>query len=130
MDVTIEVVGESLKVSAVGFGRVAVLGHVPLAPSDSDRRRFFARCTPALPSLASTPALSPKPSPTSVSGSRRHQPERSEAKVFAARARGNEAGLGMPMYCIAGEGARECLRRLREIYFSRSICPIMRAHQR
>ena len=38
-----EVVGKSLKVNAVGFGRVAVLGHVPLAPSDSDRRRFFAR---------------------------------------------------------------------------------------
>jgi len=43
MDVTIEVVGENLKVSAVGFGRLAVLGYVPLAPSDSDRRRFFAR---------------------------------------------------------------------------------------
>ena len=43
VDVMIEVVGESLKVSAVGFGGVAVLGHVPLAPSDSDRRRFFAR---------------------------------------------------------------------------------------
>jgi hypothetical protein len=39
----IEVVGESLKVSGVGFGRATVLGHVPLAPSDSDRRRFFAR---------------------------------------------------------------------------------------
>jgi hypothetical protein len=43
VDVIIEVVGESLKVSAVGFDGVAVLGHVPLAPSDSDRRRFFAR---------------------------------------------------------------------------------------
>jgi hypothetical protein len=43
MDVMIEVVGKSLKVSAADFGRVAVLGHVPLAPSDSDRRRFFAR---------------------------------------------------------------------------------------
>ena len=43
VDVMIEVVGESLKVSAVDFGRATVLGHVPLAPSDSDRRRFFAR---------------------------------------------------------------------------------------
>ena len=43
VDVIIEVVGESLKVSAVGFDGVAVLGHVPLVPSDSDRRRFFAR---------------------------------------------------------------------------------------
>ena len=43
VDVMIEVVGESLKVTAVGFGQVAVLGHVPLAPSDSDRRRCFAR---------------------------------------------------------------------------------------
>ena len=40
MDV-IEVVGESLRVSALD-GSV-VLGHVPLTPSDSDRRRFFAR---------------------------------------------------------------------------------------
>jgi hypothetical protein len=43
VDVIIEVVGESLKVTVVDLGRVAVLGHVPLAPSDSDRRRFFAR---------------------------------------------------------------------------------------
>jgi hypothetical protein len=43
VDVIIEVVGESLKVTAVDLGGVAVLGHVPLAPSDSDRRRFFAR---------------------------------------------------------------------------------------
>jgi hypothetical protein len=43
VDVIIEVVGGSLKVSAVGFGRATVLGYVPMAPSDSDRRRFFAR---------------------------------------------------------------------------------------
>ena len=50
----IEVVGDSLKVSAVEnveltvdgshtFGRLAMLATVRLAPSDSDRRRFFAR---------------------------------------------------------------------------------------
>ena len=54
MDVMIEVVGDSLKVSAVEnveltvdgshtFGRLAMLATVRLAPSDSDRRRFFAR---------------------------------------------------------------------------------------
>ena len=54
VDVMIEVVGESLKVSAVDnverrddgshtFDRSAVLASVRLAPSDSDRRRFFAR---------------------------------------------------------------------------------------
>jgi hypothetical protein len=37
LDVMIEVVGENLKVTAVGFGRAMVLGHVPLAPS---LRRF------------------------------------------------------------------------------------------
>src|SRR3954469_18924155 len=112
VDVMIEVVGESLKVSAVGFDGVAVLGHIPLAPPTAIAAGSLPACTPAPPSLASMPPLSPKPLPTSVSGSRRHQPERSEAKVFAARARGNEARLGMPMYCIAGEGACGSLRHL------------------
>jgi hypothetical protein len=74
VDVMIEVVGESLKVSAVDFGRATVLGHVPLAPSDSDRRRFFARLHAR--------AAAPEPLPTSVSGSRRHQPERSDARAI------------------------------------------------
>jgi hypothetical protein len=43
VDVINEVVGQGPKVTAVGFGRATVLGHVPLAPSDSDRRSFFAR---------------------------------------------------------------------------------------
>jgi hypothetical protein len=41
----IEVVGESLKVSAVddSVDQITMLASIRLAPSDSDRRRFFAR---------------------------------------------------------------------------------------
>jgi hypothetical protein len=43
MDVMIEVVGESLRVSAVDDDQITMLASIRLAPSDSDRRRFFAR---------------------------------------------------------------------------------------
>jgi hypothetical protein len=53
--------------------------------SDSDRRRFFARLHARAAELGIYASVSTKPSPTSVSGSRRHQPEMSD-NVFAARA--------------------------------------------
>jgi hypothetical protein len=48
--------------------------------------------------------------------------------VVSIRGEGREieARLGSEMYCIASKGARETLRRLCKIYFSRSILGIKR----